>query len=403
MELTGIRYLDDLDVSGRVVFVRVDFNVPLSEGAVADESRIRASLPTIAHLREAGARVVLASHMGRPGGKPDPALSLAPAGSVLAGLLDTEVVLPDDCVGDGVRKVIRDLDDGGVVLLENLRFHEAETRNDPLFASCLAEHASVYVNDAFGTAHRAHASTYGMVRHFGEGRRAAGRLIERELEALGPLLRNPSRPYVGIVGGAKVSDKLKVLQALIHRLDVLLIGGAMAYTFLAARGVHVGASRVEPDRIETARALLKSAESRGVRVLLPEDHVVAASLDAAKGRETGTVEIPGAEMGLDIGPRTIARFREAIAEAATVFWNGPLGVFEREPFARGTFAIAEAVADCGAKTVVGGGDSALALERSGRAGDVTHVSTGGGASLEFLEGRDLPGIAALRAGHRFMD
>lgn len=403
MELSGIRYLSDLDVAERRVFVRVDFNVPLADGAVADDSRIRAALPTLRHLRKAGCRLVLASHLGRPKGKVVPGLSLLPAGSALSELLDCEVVLPDDCVGDAVRKNIRDLPEGGVCLLENLRFHEAETRNDAVFASELASLADVYVNDAFGTAHRAHASTYGMVRHFPEQRRAAGFLIEKELKWLSPLLRAPEHPFVGIVGGAKVSDKLGVLESLIQRLDVLLIGGAMAYTFLQAKGVDVGASRVEPEMVKQAASLLRAAEARRVKVLLPVDHVVAEGIESTEGQTTDGASIPAGLAGLDVGPQTVARFREIIADAATIFWNGPLGVFEREPFSAGTFAIAHAVADSEANSIIGGGDSALALQRSGRHADVTHVSTGGGASMEFIEGRDLPGIAALRSGHRFVE
>ncbi|MCB9530558.1 MAG: phosphoglycerate kinase [Myxococcales bacterium] len=391
----------DADVAGRTVFVRVDFNVPIVDGQITDDARIRAAVPTIQLLRERGAKVVLGSHLGRPKGGPDPKCSLIPCGGVLAELLQTEVVVPDDCVGDGVRKVVRDAPEGGVVLLENLRFYPAEEKADPVFAHELASLAQIYVNDAFGTAHRAHASTYTMVQFFPERQRFAGLLIDQELKHLGPLLHGAERPYVGIVGGAKVSDKLAILENLITRLDVLLVGGAMAYTFLAARGEPVGASLVEPDMFEAARALLRSAEVRKTIVVLPTDHVVAQRIDAEVGETTSGVAIGPGLAGFDVGPKTVAAFKRQIESARTVFWNGPLGVFERPAFSAGTFAIANALADCSATVVVGGGDSASALREAGRAGDVTHVSTGGGASLELLEGRELPGIAALRAGHKF--
>lgn len=401
MELSGIRYLDKLACDERIVFVRVDFNVPLENGRVTDDTRIVAALPTLQALRQRRCRLVLGSHLGRPTEAREPELSLIPVAARLAELLDTEVIVPDDCVGDGVRKVVRDLPAGGIVLLENLRYHRAEEKADPAFAAELASMAQFYVNDAFGTAHRAHASTYTMVQHFDEQHRAAGLLVERELKFLGPLLSSPPKPFVGIMGGSKVSDKIGILENMIGRMDTILIGGAMAYTFLAARGVSIGTSRVEADKIELAGRLLRSAEVRRTKLVLPIDHVVAASIDAKLGETTADEAVPAGKAGFDIGPGTVALFSRTIAEASTIVWNGPLGVFEKAPFAAGTMAIANAVADSEATSVIGGGDSASALARSGRTNDVSHVSTGGGASLEFLEGADLPGIAALRAGHRF--
>lgn len=403
MQLSGIRSVEQADVAERTVFVRVDFNVPVSDGEITDDGRIRAAIPTIQLLRERGGRIVLASHFGRPKGGPDAENSLETAGARLAELLDADVVFADDCVGDGVAKVARDLPPGGVLLLENVRFHTAETKGDKVFAAQLAALADVYVNDAFGAAHRAHASTYTMVQFFPEDRRFAGLLIERELRYLGPLLYGPERPYLGIVGGAKVSDKLTVIENLIGKLDVLLIGGAMAYTFLASGGTPIGSSLVEHEMFEHARALLASAQARKTRVVLPTDHVVATAIDAPAGEPTDGVAIPTGMAGFDIGPKSVELFRREIERAATVFWNGPVGVFEREPFQHGTFAIANALAHSSAVVVVGGGDSAAALRAAGREADVTHVSTGGGASLEFIEGRELPGVAALRAGHRFKD
>lgn len=388
--------VDSLDLAGRVTFIRVDFNVPLShEGAtatVSDDTRIQAALPTIRHAVAAGARVVLASHLGRPKGKVDPDLSLQPAGERLAELLGQPVVLADDCVGDGVGKNIKDLRDGEVLLLENLRFHAEETKNDDSFARALADGIDVYVNDAFGAAHRAHASTAGMVRHVSE--KAAGFLMAKELEHLGGILGDPKKPFVAIVGGAKVSDKVGVLHALVERTQTILVGGAMAYTLLKARGAKVGSSRVEADAIELAERILKGADARGVRLLLPTDHVVAESFDKNAPSETVT-EIRDGWMGLDIGPTTRETYAKAILEARTVFWNGPMGVFEWEAFAPGTNAVAQAVADTPAVTVVGGGDSVSAIKKAGLADAVTHVSTGGGASLELIEGKTLPGVAAL--------
>jgi len=401
MELSGIRSVGDADIEGRTVFVRVDFNVPIVDGKVTDDARVRAAVPTIQALRGRGAKVVLGSHLGRPKGGAEPRYSLMPCGELLAGFLDADVTLTGDCVGDGVRRVVRDAADDAVVLLENLRFHAAEEKADPLFAQELASLAQVYVNDAFGTAHRAHASTYTMVQFFPERQRYAGLLIEQELRHLSPLLHGAAHPYVGVVGGAKVSDKLAILENLIGRMDVVLVGGAMAYTFLAAQGVAVGRSLVEADMFEQARTLLRSAEVRKTQLVLPIDHIVAGAIDATSGQITDDASIAADAAGFDIGPRTVELFQRHIRSAATVFWNGPLGVFERPAFSAGTFAIANALADAKATVVVGGGDSASALRESGRAHDVTHVSTGGGASLEFLEGRELPGIAALRAGHRF--
>jgi phosphoglycerate kinase len=389
-----IKSIEQLDISGKRLFIRVDFNVPLDKqtGAVKDDARIRAALPTLRYALGKKAKVILASHLGRPDGKQVPELSLEPAGAVLSQLLGQDVIFADDCVGDGVRKLVADLRDGQVLLLENLRFHAEEEDNDEEFSRKLASLCDVYVDDAFGTVHRAHASTVGMVKHVPQ--RGAGLLVAQELRHLQPLLKGAPRPYLAILGGAKVSDKIKVIDQLLSRVDGLLIGGAMAYTFLSARGVPVGASRVEKDKIEVARRILERSR---VEVLLPVDHVVAR--EAKGGVETQVVEqIGDGLLGLDIGPRTRALYREKIIGAQTAFWNGPMGLFEVPEFAAGTRVVAEALAEAtrrGARTVVGGGDSASAVAEMGMAEKVTHVSTGGGASLEFLEGRDLPGIKVL--------
>lgn len=386
-----IRGIDELDLRGKVTFIRVDFNVPIEDGKIGDDTRIRAALPTIQFAREAGARVVLASHLGRPKGR-DPDESLLPVGEHLSELLGVDVMFADDCVGDGVRKNIRDLREGDVLLLENLRFHAEEEKNDEDFARFLADGVEVYINDAFGAAHRAHASTAGMARFVRE--KAAGFLLKKELDALGGLLKDVKRPFVAVVGGAKVSDKLAVLDNLVKNADAVLIGGAMAYTFLKAKGVPVGKSRVETDKLGMAETILKAAAGRKVSFLLPDDHVVATSFDESAHPETVT-EIKADQMGLDIGPRTRARYREKLLEAKTIFWNGPMGVFEWASFAAGTQAVAQAVSDSRGVSVVGGGDSVAAINKMNLAARVTHISTGGGASLEFVEGKRLPGVAAL--------
>jgi phosphoglycerate kinase len=388
-----IRRIEELDLRGRVTFIRVDFNVPLSaDKKVTDDTRIRAALPTIEEARKKGARVVLASHLGRPKGGPDPEFSLEPVGAVLAELLQHQVVFADDCVGDGVRKNIRDLREGDVLLLENLRFHAGEEKNDDAFARALADGVEAYVNDAFGAAHRAHASVVGMVKYVRD--KAAGKLMIKEVETLGGLLDKPERPFVALLGGAKVSDKVGVLDNLVRKADAILIGGAMAYTLLAAQGKKTGKSRVEQDKVPVAEQILKAAEARKVEILLPEDHVVAQTFDE-KAAPSTVSEIQPDTMGLDIGPKTIERFRRKILEAKTVFWNGPMGVFEWASFAQGTRAMAEAVAACRGVSVVGGGDSVAALNQTGLDSKITHVSTGGGASLEFVEGKLLPGVKAL--------
>jgi phosphoglycerate kinase len=388
--------LDDLlrdpaALRGRRVFVRADLNVPLKDGAVGDDTRIRATLPTLRRLVAAGARVVVASHLGRPKGKVDPKASLAPVAKRLGELLGRPVAFAPDCVGPAAEAAAAQLGDGDVLLLENLRFHAEEEKNDPGFAAALARLADVYVNDAFGTAHRAHASTAGMVAHAKQA--AAGDLLRAELEHLRRALE-PERPFLCLLGGAKVSDKLAVLGAMARRADVLCVGGAMAYTFLRAQGKPTGASRVEEDQVEEAKRVLAAAEAAGHRLLLPVDHVVAQKLEA--GTPTQVVrEIPDGWMGLDIGPETAAAYAAEARRARTIFWNGPMGVFEIDAFAKGTEAVAHGVAESAGHSVVGGGDSLAAVNKLGLGGSIDHLSTGGGASLEFVEGRTLPGVVAL--------
>jgi len=390
------RSIKDLDLAGKRVFVRVDFNVPIKNGTIGDDTRIRASLPTIKHALEQGATVILASHLGRPKGKPNPEYSLKPVAARLSQLLGRPVEFAEDSIGEVAKAAIERASKGSkVVLLENLRFHPEEEKNDSGFAKELANLAEVYVNDAFGSAHRAHASTEGIVHHVTQA--AAGLLMAAEVEYLGKILEHPDRPFVAVLGGAKVSDKLEVIQNLVPRVDALLIGGAMAYTFFKARGVPSGKSLVEEDLLDAARAVEQQAQSRSLRFELPSDHVVAPKLEAGAPAEILDVGDPaiGDRMGLDIGPKTIARYRDVIAGAKTVTWNGPMGVFEIDAFAQGTIAIAKAVADVKGTTVIGGGDSIAAVAKAGVTDRITHISTGGGASLEFLGGRKLPGVVAL--------
>jgi len=391
-----LKTIDEVDLSGKRVFIRVDFNVPLDGNRVTENSRIVSALPTIRHAVDSGARVLLASHLGRPKGKPNPDFSLAPVAAELERLLGKPVRIAPDCVGKRVAALVEGMRGGDVLLLENLRFHPEEEANDPEFSRELASLADVYVNDAFGTAHRAHASTVGMTRYVPVV--AAGFLMQREVRALSGLLEAPKKPFVAIVGGAKVSDKIQLLTNLLARVDAILIGGAMAYTLLKAQGHAVGDSRVEQDKLELAASLLADAARSGVAIELPSDHVAAREFaESAEPVAVAGVDIGDGLMGLDIGPETRRRYRERIVAASTILWNGPMGVFEWPSFAAGTMAVAEAVADSDGVSVVGGGDSVAALSQSGRSADVTHVSTGGGASLEFLEGRTLPGIAALDA------
>ena len=392
-----IRSIDQLELSGKRVFIRVDFNVPLDKKtlAVKDDARIRAALPTIRYAQAHGARIILASHLGRPDGKMVPELSLEPAGARLSQLLKQDVIFADDCVGDGVKKLAFGLKEGQLLLLENLRFHAEEEANDDEFSRKLAQLCDVYVDDAFGTIHRAHASTVGMVKSLRE--KGAGFLVAQELKHLQPLLRGAKKPYLAILGGAKVSDKIKVIDQLLGRVDAILIGGAMAYTFLTAQGLPVGNSRVEKDKVDVARRILEKAERAKVDVLLPIDHVVAKEAKGGVPVEV-VAKIADGMLGLDIGPKTQELFAQRIIGAATVFWNGPMGLFEVSEFAAGTRAVAQALVKAtaaGATCVVGGGDSAAAIAEMGLADKVSHVSTGGGASLEFLEGRELPGLKAL--------
>ena len=385
----------DLDLKGKRTFIRVDFNVPLDEeGRITDETRIQASLPTLNYAIQNQSRVILASHLGRPKGKVNAKLSLKPVAEALARALNRKVILAPDCVGEIVRSQTRSLKDGDVLLLENLRFHSQEEANEPEFSRQLAALADLYVNDAFGTAHRAHASTVGMVSYM--DRAAAGLLMEKELTYLEKAISNPDRPYVAILGGAKVSDKIEVIENLLKLVDVLLIGGGMAYTFLQAEEFEVGKSLVEVEKIPLAESLLRRARELEVKLLLPVDHVVANKVDAtAETKTTSIQETPIEWMGVDIGPETIARFKNHIASAKTILWNGPLGVFEIDQFAAGTMAIARAIAESPATSIIGGGDSIAAVIKAGVADKIDHISTGGGASLEFLSGLKLPGVEAL--------
>jgi phosphoglycerate kinase len=385
----------DLDLKGKRVFVRVDYNVPLNDqGEITDDTRIRASLPTLQYALERGARLILASHLGRPKGKPNPKMSLRPAADRLSKLLSKPVAFAADCVGPEVEKQAAALADGQILLLENLRFHPEEEKNNSGFSRLLAALGDLYVNDAFGSAHRAHASTEGITKFLSPA--AAGMLMEKELEYLSKAVENPVRPYTAIVGGAKVSDKIELLQSLMRFADSVLVGGAMAYTFLKAQGVAVGASRVEDDKLGLARDVMQFGERRSVKLRLPNDHVVAEKIDASAPAEiVSTCEIPAGKMGVDIGPATRAEYAQDIAAAKTIVWNGPMGVFEIEQFAGGTIAIARAVAASQAVSIVGGGDSVAAVHKAGVESQISHISTGGGASLEFLSGLKLPGVEAL--------
>lgn len=390
-----LKTIRGIDVAGKRVLVRVDYNVPLKNGQVTDATRIEASLPTLRHLLDGGARLVLMSHLGRPKGSPDPSLSLSPVAEKLSMLIGKPVKMAPDCIGEEAERLSHDLTAGEILMLENVRFHSAETANDPDFAAHLARLGDLYVNDAFGTAHRAHASTEG-VAHLLPA--AAGFLIEKELRFFQPLVTAPERPFVAIIGGAKVSSKIGVLESLLPKCDTLIIGGGMSYTFLKAQGHRIGKSLCEDEYLDTAKSLLMLAEKSGVKILLPLDHVVAAEFsDTAPPEAVDGIDIPDGMIGMDVGPRTVESAAAPIRNARSVVWNGPMGVFEFKAFAKGSLEIAKLVAECAGTTVVGGGDAVAAVNAFGLSAKMDHVSTGGGASLEFLEGKTLPGIAALES------
>lgn len=387
--------VEDIEVKGKKVLVRCDFNVPLKDGVITDLNRLNGALPTIQYLVNNGAKVILCSHMGKPKGEPKPELSLAPVAKKLSEMLGKEVVFAADnnVVGENAKKAVANMKDGDVVLLENTRYRKEETKNGEEFSKELASLADVFVNDAFGTAHRAHCSTVGVTDYIDTC--ACGYLIQKELKFLGNAVENPVRPFVAILGGSKVSDKINVINNLLEKVDTLIIGGGMAYTFLKAQGYKIGTSLCEDDKIEYAKEMMKKAEEKGVKFLLPVDHRVAPEFKDVAATVTEDQNIPDGTMGLDIGPKTEELYSDAVKEAKTVVWNGPMGVFEFENFNKGTIAVAKAMADSDATTVIGGGDSAAAVNTLGFGDKMSHISTGGGASLEFLEGKTLPGIAAL--------
>ncbi len=390
----AIKTLNDLMLDNKRVLVRVDFNVPIKDGRISDDTRIRASLPTLEYiLSKPGTRLIVMSHLGRPKGQALPEFSLRPVADRLGELLGKKVIMAEDCVGAKVEEQATRLGAGEILLLENVRFHSEEEKNDPAFAESLAKLGEVYVNDAFGSAHRAHASTEGVAHLLPS---AAGFLIEKEVKFLGGVLENPAKPFVAIIGGAKVSTKIAVLESLLSKCSTLIIGGGMAYTFLKVQGHTIGNSLVETEFEDTARSLLEKAETAGVEIILPVDHVVAAEFsENAKPEQVGEVDIPAGKIGMDVGPATLAKLRDRILAAKSLVWNGPMGVFEFDAFAKGTIEVAKLVAECKGVTVVGGGDSVAAVNKFGVADKIDHVSTGGGASLEFLEGKPLPGIVAL--------
>ena len=389
----GKKTVEDIEVRGKKCIVRCDFNVPVKDGVITDDKRIREAMKTVKYLKENGAKIILCSHMGRPKGEFNMKYSLAPVAERISEILGCEVVMATDVIGEDAKAKAAALKDGDVMLLENLRFHKEEEKNVPEFAKALADFAEIYVNDAFGTAHRAHASTAGIADYLPA---VCGYLIQKEIDVMGKALNDPARPFVAILGGAKVSDKIGVIENLIDKVDSLVIGGGMAYTFFKAKGWNVGTSICEDDKVELAKELMAKAEAKGVKMLLPVDTVVGVEFkEDTEHKTVESCEIPEGWMGLDIGPKSVELFSDAIKNAETVVWNGPMGVFEFEAFAVGTKAVAKAVAESGAISIIGGGDSAAAVELLGYADKMTHISTGGGASLEFLEGLVLPGIAAL--------